>query len=121
MKTVENLTTQTLNDYILISWKSPAEQSLCTASYSVSLISSSTGKEVHIIESNEYTMVALEPCVTYYANVWAIDFFDQKGNTVSFNFTADDRSLYILYLLYINGFGIQSSPLYIYIYIFTTV
>lgn len=103
MKTVENLTVRTLNDSVLIAWESPAEQSLCTASYIVSLISTAsfTGKEVQITESSRHTMIALEPCVTYYANVWAIDFLGRKGNSVPFNVTADDRSVYLFLLFFL--------------------
>ncbi|VVC45169.1 Fibronectin type III,Protein-tyrosine phosphatase-like,PTP type protein phosphatase,Tyrosine [Cinara cedri] len=95
LKTVENLTTQILGDFVLIAWESPAEQTLCTASYNVSSFStrSSTGKEVQITESNHHMTMALEPCVTYYIDVWAIDFFGRKGNTIRFNIVGDDRIL----------------------------
>lgn len=79
---------------ILISWESPMEQKLCTANFHVSLTSvRDTGQEIQT-EFDYHMITALEPCVTYFGYVSAVDFAGVKGSPVTFNVTTDTGSMY---------------------------
>lgn len=97
LKTVKNLTIETSSHSILIVWENPAEQKLCTANYHISLNSIMRGvtKEIQT-KSNYYMITALEPCVTYYGYVSAVDFAGINGYPVPFNITTDSESMYIV-------------------------
>jgi len=96
LKAVRNLTLVISSHSILISWENPAEQKLCTANFHVSLTSiRDTGQEIQT-EFDHHIITALEPCVTYFGYVSAVDFLGVKGNPVTFNVTTDTGSMYIV-------------------------
>ncbi|XP_001944639.2 phosphatidylinositol phosphatase PTPRQ isoform X1 [Acyrthosiphon pisum] len=89
LKAVRNLILVISSHSILISWENPAEQKLCTAHIHVSLTSiRDTGQEI-LTEFDHHIMTALEPCVTYFGYVSAVDFVGVKGTPVAFNVTTD--------------------------------
>jgi len=96
LKAVKNLTLVVSSHSILISWENPVEQKLCTAYFHVSLTSiRDTGQEIQT-EFDHHIMTALEPCVTYFGYVSAVDFVGVKGNPVAFNVTTDTGSMYVV-------------------------
>ncbi|XP_022183704.1 phosphatidylinositol phosphatase PTPRQ isoform X1 [Myzus persicae] len=89
LKAVRNLTLVISSHSILISWENPVEQKLCTATFHVSLTSiRDTGQEIQT-EFDHHMMTALEPCVTYFGYVSAVDFSGVKGSPTAFNVTTD--------------------------------
>lgn len=94
LKAVRNLTLVISSHSVLISWENPVEQKLCTANFLVSLNSiRDTGQEIQT-EFDHYMMTALEPCVTYFGYVSAVDLVGVKGSPVAFNVTTDTGSMY---------------------------
>lgn len=108
MKTVKNLSVEASSHSILITWDNPAEQKLCTANYHVSLNSIMQGVTEEIqTEFNHYMMTGLEPCVTYFGYVSAVDFAGIHGYPLPFNITIDSESMYIVCIYQIlNSFNI---------------
>ncbi|XP_025205820.1 tyrosine-protein phosphatase 10D isoform X2 [Melanaphis sacchari] len=89
LKAVKNLTAITSSHSILISWGNPMEQKLCTANFHISLTSMrGTGQEIQT-EFDHHMITALEPCITYFGYVSAVDFAGVKGNPTAFNVTTD--------------------------------
>jgi len=70
------------------------EQKLCTANFHITLTSiRDTGQEIET-EFDHYMITALEPCVTYFGYVSAVDFAGVKGSQTAFNVTTDTGSMY---------------------------
>jgi len=70
------------------------EQKLCTSNFYVSLTSMrGTGQEIQT-DFDHHMINALEPCVTYFGYVSAVDFAGVKGNPTAFNVTTDHGSMY---------------------------
>ncbi|KAL4108189.1 hypothetical protein QTP88_018430 [Uroleucon formosanum] len=89
LKAVSNLTLVISSHSILISWENPVEQKLCTANFHISLTSiKDTGQEIQT-EFDHHMITALEPCVTYFGYVSAVDFVGVKGSPMAFNVTTD--------------------------------
>lgn len=104
LKTVKNLTVETWSQSALIAWESPIEEKSCTASYHLSLNTTNDNADNennHILTRfNHYFWTDLEPCITYYGHILAIDSAGTKGIPVLFNITTDSAiSTYTHYCL----------------------